>query len=116
MAESWRAARLVEYSSVDTIADGIAVRIPIPEVLADMAELVDDVLLVDDDELVRAMKLLHEHLGVVVEPSGAAGMAAVMRHTDRFRQLLLAIVLSGGNLSPEQCRRWRILTNSCVGA
>lgn len=101
MADSWRTRRLVEYAKTETIADGIAVRIPIPAVLADMRELVDDVVLVDDETLGRAMSLLHDHLGAVVEPSGAAGLAAVLLLADRFRQRLLAAIITGGNLCQE---------------
>ena len=106
MAESWRTGRLIDYPNVDTIADGIGVRIPVPEVLTDMAGLVDDVLLVNDNALIHGMKLLHEHLGVTVEPSGAAAIAAVLLFPDRFRQRLLATIISGGNISQEEARRW----------
>jgi threonine dehydratase len=108
MAESWRAGRLVEHSSITTIAAGIGVRVPVPEVLTDMANLVDEVLLVDDEAMVRAMKLLHEHLGLVIEPSGAVGVATLLVAPERFRQTLSAVVLSGGNLGAEEIRRWLV--------
>jgi threonine dehydratase len=108
MAESWRAGRLIEYASINTIAAGIGVRIPVPEVLADMAGVVDDVVLVSDEDLVKGMKLLHEHVGLVVEPSGAAGVAALLAHPERFRDRLVVSVISGSNLSPEEGRQWLI--------
>jgi threonine dehydratase len=106
MAESWRSGRLVEHQQMDTIAAGIGVRIPIPEVLGDMAGLVDDVMLVTDEAIIRAMQLLHEHLGLVIEPAGAAVIAALLMAPDCFRQQLVAAILSGGNLSLEEVRRW----------
>ena len=80
MAESWRAGRLIQHASINTIAAGIGVRIPIPEALTDMAGIVDDVVLVSDEDLIKGMKLLHEHAGLVVEPSGAAGVAELLVH------------------------------------
>jgi threonine dehydratase len=108
MAESWRSGRLIEYPSINTIAAGIGVRIPIREALADMVGLVDDVVLVGDEDLVKAMKLLHKQVGLVVEPSGAAGLAAIFAQPDRYRDRLVAAIISGGNLSPEEVRQWVI--------
>ena len=54
-------------------------RVPVPQALDDMRGLVDELILVPDDGILRAMRLLHRHAGVVAEPSGAAGLAAVMQ-------------------------------------
>jgi peptide deformylase len=106
MANSWRARELRSTEGVDTIADGIAVREPVPLALEDMYSLVDDMLLVDDDQLLKAMRLAHEHLGVVVEPAGAAGLAAGIRHGQRFAGLLVGVPLCGGNVTGDQMTRW----------
>ena len=106
MYDSWRAGRVVEYAAIETIADGIGVRLPIPEVVRDMEGVVDDVLIVSDDAILRAMKLLHEHLGLVVEPSGAVGVGAILEDRARFENQLVATIICGGNLTPEQVRRW----------
>jgi len=108
MAESWRAGRAVSTAQAQTIADGIAVRVPIPEVLADMQGTVDDVVQVGDESLVQGMRLLHQHLGLVVEPSGAAGVAAILEQPARFADRRVATVLCGGNLTPEQIQRWLV--------
>lgn len=105
MAVSWREQRTIAREAALTIADGIAVREPVPEALADMAGTVDEVLLVDDDAIVRAMRLVHAHAGLVVEPAGAAGVAALLSHPG-LRGQRLATVLAGGNLTPEQVARW----------
>jgi threonine dehydratase len=52
------------------------------------------------------MRLAHEHLGLVLEPSGAAGLAAILENRDRFRDQSVVIVLCGGNLTPEQMKLW----------
>lgn len=106
MVESWRAGQVISHQRVDTIADGIGVRVPIPQALADMRGLVDDALLVADDSLIAAMRLAHTHLGLVVEPSGAAGLAALLEQPGRFAGARVATVICGGNLTPEQIRRW----------
>lgn len=106
MAESWRTGRLIETASAETIADGIAVRVPIPEALEDLRGVVDDVVTVDDETIIRAMRLLHRELGVVVEPAGAAGVAAVLADGERFAGQLVATPLCGGNLTEAQMERW----------
>lgn len=104
MAASWHAHRMVERPSVNTIADGIAVRRPVPEALADMEGLVDDVLLVSEEAIERAMRLVFHEAGLVVEPAGVVGVAAVMEHA-ALRTQRLATVLCGSNLTREQLAR-----------
>ena len=105
MAWSLRDGRLTETPAVDTIADGVAVRVPVPEALADLRGLLDEVRLVEDDAIVRAMRLVHRHVGVVVEPAGAVGIAALLGETGSVGARV-ATVLCGGNLTPDQVRAW----------
>jgi threonine dehydratase len=106
MLESWRQKEVVSFDTISTIADGIGVRIPIPECVRDMEGIVDDGILVTDTSLIEAMRLAHEHLGLVLEPSGAAGLAAILEHRDRFHGQSVAVILCGGNLTPEQMKLW----------
>ena len=106
MVESWQTGTIVEYPTANTIADGIAVRVPIPEAMTDMRETVDDALLVRDEMLLTGMRLLHQHLGLVVEPSAAVGVAALLEHAARFKDQTVASILCGGNLTPQQVREW----------
>ena len=108
MERSWRAGQVQELERAETIADGIAVRIPLPEALADIMGLVDDILLVEDDTLVAAMRHAHQELGVVLEPSGAAGLAALLTYGERFRGQLIGTILSGGNITTQQMKRWLV--------
>ena len=108
MVESWRAGRIVEHERIDTIADGIGVRVPVPEAVADMHGTIDDAVLVGDQAILRAMRLLHQHLGVVVEPSGAVGVAAILEDRARFEGQLVATIICGGNLTPEQIGQWLV--------
>ena len=106
MAESFLRDELVVTERVDTIADGIAVRVPIPEAVEDMRGVVAEVLLVDDDALVAAMRDAHRALGLVLEPAGAAGLAAIARHPGRFAGQRVATILCGGNLTAAQLADW----------
>jgi threonine dehydratase len=106
MEQSWRLGKIVTLEKINTIADGIGVRLPIPEALEDMKGLVDDILLVDDSTILQSMKLLHQHLGIVVEPSGAVGVAAILEQPEKFKNKNVATIVCGGNLTLEQMKLW----------
>jgi threonine dehydratase len=106
MERSWRSRCNVMTDNVNTIADGIAVRVPVAQALEDMKGVVDDVLLVDDASILQAMKLLLVELGLVVEPAGAVGVAAALSHRKQFKEMLVATPLCGGNVTVEQIRNW----------
>ncbi len=101
MEKSWRAGRVIETPSADSIADGIAVRVPIPEALTDMQGIVDEVLLVDDADIVQAMRLAYRHVGVMLEPAGAAGLAGIVAHREQFAGQRVATVLCGSNITEQ---------------
>jgi len=106
MERSWRSGRIERFEQISTIADGIGVRVPVPEALADLADLIDDIVLVEDETMLAAMRLAHQELGLVLEPSGAVGLAALLADRARFRGRLVSTILCGGNLTPEQMRQW----------
>ncbi len=105
MEQSWRSGRTVTHEHITTIADGIGVRIPVAQALQDIGPVTDDIVLVADQQIIDAMRLIHEHLGLVVEPSGAVGVAAIMAH-ERWRGRRVATILCGGNLTPQQMSDW----------
>ena len=72
---------------------------PVPEAVAEMAHTVDDMVLVGEDRLGEAMRLLHQELGLVVEPAGAAGLAAALEMKDRLAGQLVAVPICGGNVA-----------------
>jgi threonine dehydratase len=106
MEKSWRSGTLQFPAAVATIADGIGVRVPIREAVEDMASIVDDVLLVEDAQIIAAMRLLFRTAGLLAEPSGAAGVAALQAHPQRFRGRRVATVICGSNLTEEQVKAW----------
>lgn len=111
MQLSWREGRLIQTKEASTIADGLGVRNPIPEALVDLKPLVDEVLLVDDETLIRAMQLIFVHHGIITEPAGVAGLAAVLAFRHRFQNSVVATPICGGNLSPDRIRRWLLSAN-----
>jgi threonine dehydratase len=106
MVESWKSDKLMIKESVKTIADGIAVRIPIAQALDDMRPLVDEAIVVAEQSILNAIKLLHVHAGIVPEPSAAVGIAAILENQERFKGLRLATIICGGNLTEKQMKEW----------
>ncbi len=102
MEKSWRRKTIVTQVAATTIADGIAVRVPIPEAVDDIQRLVDDVLLVDDEHIRQAMRLVYRHAGLLVEPAGAAGVAALVAHSGQFAGRRVATILCGSNITQAQ--------------
>ena len=100
-ARSLAAGEYIPQTGPDTICDGLLTSLgqltwPI------LRDHLEGVITVSDDEVVEAMRLLLKHLGMVVEPSGAASLAAVLR--PEFRELegigKVGLILSGGNVDP----------------
>jgi len=108
MALSWRKRAVVSTDTIDTIADGVAGRHPIPEVLDDLLEVVDDVILVDDHTIKQGMRHLFDHTGLVVEPSAALGVAAVLEDPERFRGRNVGTIICGSNIAPTDFQRWAL--------
>jgi threonine dehydratase len=95
MAESFAAGNPISVPGEGTIAGALAITDPVPESFARVMELVDEVLLVDDDDLRAAMALIAASSGVLVEPAGAAGVAALARHRDALAGERVAVLLTG---------------------
>jgi threonine dehydratase len=93
MKLSVEAGRPVRSGPPTTIAGGLAISEPIAASLERLRALVDEIVLVDDDDLRAAMALVADTIGVLVEPSGAAGVAAVQRHALPGERI--AVVLTG---------------------
>jgi threonine dehydratase len=84
-----------------TIADGMAIDTPIASSINAVAAVIDDIIEVDEDALVDAMALLLRTASLVAEPSGTAGLAAILRNGEMFRGLKVATIITGGNTRPE---------------
>jgi threonine dehydratase len=93
MAQSWRAGRVIRAERTDTIADGLAMLQPSAGTVRLMRDLVDDMVLVTDEALLGGMRLAARTLGLLIEPSAAAGLAAIAEH--QLPGHTLATVLTG---------------------
>ena len=82
----------------DTLAEGIAVKVPGKLTSTVVRALVDDILLVGERDLEHAVSLLLTIEKTVVEGAGAAGLAALLAHPRRFRGTKVGLVLCGGNI------------------
>ena len=90
---------VIEVPRMSTIADGIAVKAPGELTLAHITELVDDVVLVNDEAIAKALVFTTERMKLVLEPSGAAGVAAVLQGSVDLPTPVV-VLLSGGNIDP----------------
>lgn len=106
MRLSFAAREPVSTDKADTIADGIAVREPVAYAVECLRDTVDEVVAITDRTIVRAMRLLHFHLGLVVEPAGAVALAAVLQDPKRWSGARIAMPLCGGNLTQQGARLW----------
>jgi threonine dehydratase len=106
MTLSWRERRVVTTDSTDTIADGVAGRRPLAAVLDDLLLVADDAVLVQEASIVAGMWLLLEHAGLVVEPSAALGIAAILEDRDRFAGRHVVTIVCGSNVDVDSYRRW----------
>ncbi|MGW0966524.1 threonine ammonia-lyase [Streptomyces sp. NPDC002516] len=106
LTHSWRQRRVVTTDSTDTIADGVAGRFPIPAVLDDLLVVADDAVLVRETSIIAGMRMLLDHAGLVVEPSAALGVAAILEDRDRFAGRHVAVIVCGSNVDMDAYHRW----------
>jgi threonine dehydratase len=98
---SWR-ARALTTAPTGTIAEGLATRTAFRLPQQILWDKLDDFVLVSDDAIRRSTRTMIEKTRNLVEPAGAAALAAVLADPDRFAGRTVAIVCSGGNISPAQ--------------
>ncbi|HEX5081652.1 MAG TPA: threo-3-hydroxy-L-aspartate ammonia-lyase [Blastocatellia bacterium] len=96
--QSFRKGERVEIPVPKTIADGLQVTAPGKLTFPIIRELVEDILLVNDQELISTIRFILERMKVLVEPSGAAGAAAVFHRKLDFTGKRAGVLLSGGNV------------------
>lgn len=105
MALSWKAREAVDAPS-HSMADGIAVRVPVPEAVDLTLKTLDDVVLVSDGDMRAWMRHLFVDAGLAVEPSAVAGLAAIAERAKELSGQRVATILTGGNLSEQQIKEW----------
>jgi threonine dehydratase len=98
---TWKARKWTE-SKMETFAEGLATRAPFMMPQEIMWKYLDDFILVEDDEMRSGVRLYLEKVKTLVEPAGAASLAAALKLQDRVRGKNIALILSGGNIAPKQ--------------
>lgn len=94
---SWKAGRPVPTDTCDTCADGLATRTPEARNVRTIRELVDDLVLVSEDEMIDAIRLLYQRESVIAEPAGAAATAAFRKQPSTAGPV--ALLVTGTNIS-----------------
>lgn len=101
MRRSLQAGKVVTLDRVDTIADGLAASAPGKLTLELAQRYVDEVVLVQETEMLRAIRLLFEWEHLLAEPAGAAALAALLYHYSPAPNEKVVVILSGANVTDE---------------
>jgi len=96
--KSWKAGKIMEEPSADTFADGLATRVPFELTFKIIQQMVDDIVLVSEEEMERAILILFKTTRNLAEGAGAASTAAALKLKDRIKGKKVVLLLSGGNL------------------
>jgi threonine dehydratase len=99
MVESFHAHRAIELP-IDTVADGLACRVPARQALEGLWRFVDDAMVVAEEALLAGVRTLIESAHVLTEPSGAAALAAAWDRREDVRGSTMVLILSGANITP----------------
>jgi threonine dehydratase len=102
---SWKARRAMHTDAADTIADGLATRTTTESNVRELGKLADDMRVVSDEDMVRAVRwlLFEEH--IVAEPAGAAATAALLASGREFEGKSVVMLVTGANVPREILRR-----------
>lgn len=101
---SWKSGELESTESAITIADGLATRQAFKLPVEILRDLIDDFVLVNDDEIMEAIRLYVVKTHNLAEGAGAATLAAAKKMKDELEGKKVAVILSGGNLTVEMLR------------
>ncbi|MCS7103571.1 MAG: pyridoxal-phosphate dependent enzyme, partial [Candidatus Korarchaeum sp.] len=101
---SWKRGELISTGRADTIAEGLATSRAYELPFKILRDKLDDVVLVSDDEIKLAMRMLLEVEGQAVEPSGAAALAAAIKVKERLVGKKVIVMVTGGNVNPSLVR------------
>jgi len=105
-ALSYAAGRAVTTESCDTLADGVATRVPDEEALAVIRRGAARIVLVDDDEIAAAIRAYWTDTHNLAEGAGAAPLAAAFKERGRLAGKTVGLILSGGNIDLDLFQRW----------
>ena len=99
LCRAFHSGELAEFPIAETIADGLASRVPSPDTVAILRETLDDMIEVGEAELHAAIRCYADTLHQLAEGAGAAALAGALRLRRRIAGQRVGIVLSGGNIT-----------------
>ncbi len=102
---SIKSGRVEKASFINTIADGLLTTLS-PNTLSIIKSHISNIFLVTDEEIKAAMKLLYERMKIVVEPSSAVTLAAVLKNKELFTGKNVGVIISGGNVDLVKFNEW----------
>ena len=94
---SFHSGRIETNETTNTIADGLKTILG-DQTLPLILNFVDRIIRVEEQEIIRAMKLIWERMKIVVEPSSAVALAAILREAEIFKDAKVGVIISGGNV------------------
>lgn len=94
---SFDSGKLIPSTNPQTIADGLLTSLS-PRTFSIIKEHVSDIFTVSEEEIIQAMKWVWERMKIVIEPSSAVPVAAVLKHKELFKSRKVGIIISGGNV------------------
>jgi len=101
---SWKNKKFIETKSAETFADGLATRVPFKLTLDIINRLIDDIVLVSEEEIKKAVLTLLETIHQLAEGAGAASTAAAFKLRRKLQGKKVVLVLTGGNLTLQSLR------------
>ena len=113
---SFAAGRVVTTNKADTLADGMATRVPDQEALEVILKGAARITLVSDDEVAAAVRVYWTDTHNLAEGAGAAALAAAVKEQSRLKGRKVGLVLSGGNIDFDLFQRWVMGAPSAVAA
>jgi threonine dehydratase len=102
MWHAWRNRNLDPYPTMKTEHEGLASRVPFEMTNEILWELLDDFVLVSDEEINEAIRLLSRNAKQVAEGAGAASLAGAIKLKDQLRGKKVVGILTGGNIPPDR--------------
>ena len=102
---TWKTGKYVETETCDTIADGLATRVPFPMPFSIIKNGVHDIILVSEEEIQEAILLALRYTHNLAEGAGVAALAAAFKLTDKLKGQNVVMIMSGGNIDIQTLKK-----------
>ncbi len=95
---SFKAGEAISTNAAETMADGVACRVPVAEAVEIIVKGAEDVVMVSEAEIRHAMRLYYTHTHNIAEGAGAVPLAGLIKHKDSLQGKKVGVILTGGNI------------------